>query len=513
MLGWFARGKVDHPLAEPKAASRILDELPAQDALRAMAEIGHWLDSVNRTPEFRPERRFELMEQLDQAARARLGKLGRDYLRVRQTSFHEHRVWTAINEFWRLLGVGYGACVAQYQQAGAGGSSAARRQAAVACVRALRALGQQLKWSLLRYGPIDSEFWRELGRLYTFAETIDGAEEGLAPYPGARTLTNARTELIQAVMLGASACDGLLPAQIDWVQRTLARFGNRFLLEREVRPGCTHAFELTAARAPVRLRVAAPQGATVRYFGAGAAYDEIYRLLDVVLAEGALPGDIDMGEGADPNLIIGVWTHLLRYWGPQPPERGAERHPSNVRLTVVQGYVGLVGALDTGTGDAALGALGEAESWIASDISEHGYGAVVPAVKGDWLRVGALLALRPEGEQRWGVGVVRRMQRTSAGGRRVGIEQFTRHAVAFTLTAAAGEAAFHAAREERGVLLATRPNERGEFPVLLRAGGFSVGRQFELRVRGQTYLVTGAVLLEGSDEFDYAYFKAIRRLG
>ena len=35
----------------------------------------------------------------------------------------------------------------------------------------------------------------------------------------------------------------------------------------------------------------------------------------------------------------------------------------------------------------------------------------VPAVKGDWVKVGSLLGVKPEGASHWGVGVVRRMTR------------------------------------------------------------------------------------------------------
>ena len=53
-------------------------------------------------------------------------------------------------------------------------------------------------------------------------------------------------------------------------------------------------------------------------------------------------------------------------------------------------------------------------------MSAGGFGAVVPQVKGDWLRVGALLAMQPEGGSNWVLGVVRRVNqdRRAAGARR-----------------------------------------------------------------------------------------------
>src|SRR2546426_11917163 len=67
-----------------------------------------------------------------------------------------------------------------------------------------------------------------------------------------------------------------------------------------------------------------------------------------------------------------------------------------------------------------------AESWVVENVSAGGFGAIVPQAKGDWLRVGALLAMQPDGGNNWLVGAIRRVNRTSAQEARVGIESLSR---------------------------------------------------------------------------------------
>ena len=60
------------------------------------------------------------------------------------------------------------------------------------------------------------------------------------------------------------------------------------------------------------------------------------------------------------------------------------------------------------------------------NVSAGGFGAVVPRLKGDWLRVGVLLALQPEGGSNWVLGVVRRVAKTTGQEARVGIETLSK---------------------------------------------------------------------------------------
>lgn len=79
-LKWMGGGKADHPMADARQAQRIVAELPASDAGKALQEITEWLESLNATEGFKLDRRFENIDLLDGAAKNHQRKLSQDYL-------------------------------------------------------------------------------------------------------------------------------------------------------------------------------------------------------------------------------------------------------------------------------------------------------------------------------------------------------------------------------------------------------------------------------------------------
>src|SRR5262249_30551266 len=125
-----------------------------------------------------------------------------------------------------------------------------------------------------------------------------------------------------------------------------------------------------------------------------------------------------------PGVALETLRHLAMYWAPQAPERKSQRHAVKTRLAVSHGYEGVAAVL--GGGDSLNFDNQNTESWIVENVSAGGFGAVVPQLKGDWLRVGALLAMQPEGGSNWVVGIVRRVNKTSGQQARVGIETLSK---------------------------------------------------------------------------------------
>ena len=514
MLNWFNTGRIDHPLAAAKESARVVADLP-RDPFKALEEIAFWLDSVNTTAGFRLDRRLELAGELDVAARPHLRKLAQDYLQVRQRKFHEHRLWSALTRFWRLVGEAYDLCIEGYRD-DAPGTGAIRPRLPLIVGRALHARVQQLKWLLLRYGPIDSGLWGDLGRLYLFAESKAVAESDVTLYEGTAS-SSARQELTRALMLAAASTESLLPEQIDLAERSVSWFAPRVALAAASQPGCTHVFDCAMRQAPQRHRGGA-QDASVRYLDPGGACAEIARLLRILDAEGVLPSDIAVGADADPAAIGAVWRHLLLYWQASPPERRSERRPVNVRLTVIPGFDALMGALegtraetlDFSDGPAPAAAT---ESWVAQDASDGGYGALVPAAPGDWLGIGALVGLKAEGETRWGAGVVRRVQRSGEHEYRLGIERLARVAYAVRLSPCGAITSFNATRHnDPGVLLTPKPDAERQVRLLLRSGTYTAGQSLEIRVRGQAHEASPARLVESGRDYDLGVFTVLGRI-
>ena len=170
-LTLFGGGKPDHPMADIKQARKLISELPANDSVKALNDVTTWLDSINRAEGFRLERRFELIDLLDQAARNHERKVSHEYQSTqRLQKFQENKLWTAASEFWKMLGDAYGRCIEElWSDASAAGT--VRKELPAIVARALRALTLQMKWTLLSYSPVDVRIWGEVGRLYFFAET------------------------------------------------------------------------------------------------------------------------------------------------------------------------------------------------------------------------------------------------------------------------------------------------------------------------------------------------------
>jgi len=61
MIKLFGSGGPDHPMADPQEAKRILDELLAQDPVKALEELGHWHETLSLAEGFRPEQRIRLL--------------------------------------------------------------------------------------------------------------------------------------------------------------------------------------------------------------------------------------------------------------------------------------------------------------------------------------------------------------------------------------------------------------------------------------------------------------------
>jgi hypothetical protein len=90
-------------------------------------------------------------------------------------------------------------------------------------------------------------------------------------------------------------------------------------------------------------------------------------------------------------------------------------------VTVVRGMRGIHNALIGDDPEATV-----PFRWDLEDISLGGVGAQAPNTAAEWLQVGSLIGLQPEGGQ-WVMGVVRRFQRGRDARSLVGVETLATH--------------------------------------------------------------------------------------
>lgn len=510
----FGAGKPVHPMAEIKRAKKLISELPAYDAALALEELTFWLDSVSRAEGFKLGYRFELLDLLDRAAKIYQRKLAQEYLaNDRHGKLRANKLWTAVFESWKMLGNAYIRCVEQFQS-GAGGAGANQKDMPVIVARALRSLTVQLKWVLQRYGRVDDRIWGDLGRLYQFAEANDIATAVIEIYPGAHGESTVQREFLKAMMLSVSSTHGLTPFAQEIAERTVAHLGDMYRLQPKPAPGSNHFFDLSTRKQPARVFKGVESNRMVRFFGAGAALPALEQLIQKVKAADSVPSHIELGGNFGADLVLPVMQHLALYWSDNPPARGSERRKIAARITVVRTFKQMLKNILPAADDNSLDFRPQegSESWIIANVSDGGFGAIIPPLKGDWVRVGSVLGVQTETTQHWGAGVVRRITRDELQQRSVGIQLLSNTVIAVKLLTTGHESAPNSTREEYpAVLLSTAPDKNGEIDLLLRARSFTPGQQLEMNVRGKQYYLTSSKLVEGGDDFDWAKFKVMQR--
>ncbi len=517
MLGFLIGSKVDHTMADAKKAREIISELPS-DPLKALAEITQWLESLRDTKGFKPERLFENIDLLDGAAKNHQRRLAQDYFATsRQQKFQENRLWTSSFTFWKALSDAYLECVNRFEGTQTGGT-AFRKNLPVIVARTLRALTLQLKWVLVRYGPVDPRIWGDIGRLYQFAEAGGFVAGTVAIYPGSHGGGSVQQEFLKAVMLSASSTDGLNPVRQEIAERAVAHFSPGFRIAREPGPGCGYGFDIAGGKPPFRVIGDRPPAAeTLRYFGAGDALAQLRRVESIVVETGAIPSEVHLGGSYDNDILLPVLRHLIAYWSDDAPARSAQRRPTATRMTVLHGMGEILGTLDPGSSDELdfsdpAEAENTAESWIVENVSDGGYGAIIPAAKSDWVRVGALIGVRTEVAKHWGIGIIRRVTRDEHQQRRVGIQLLSKVAIPVRVGKSGGMfASGPAETTDSALLLSTTPDGNGEVGVVLREGIYNSRDSLDMQVNGKPYLLMPSRLAEGGEDFDWAMFKVMQR--
>src|SRR5581483_6603228 len=251
-------------------------------------------------------------------------------------------------------------CVDGYLQDPKGGDGA-RAQLVPVVVRALRSLGQHIKWMHLRYGPVDPAVWGILNNVYAFAEARGVASTRAAAYPGMAE-SSPQDEFLKAAMFSASCPDSLLPQDVVLAERLIGDLAGGFTVSSAPAPELPYRVDLGKPLPPMRASRSGSGGGAERFLGGGAALGALQGLIQKIEATGQVPAGASLGESYEPEMALDVMQHLAMYWSPIPPERRHPRHQVKSRLAVVAGFDGAVRALSGAMIDGA-------ESWIVENVS------------------------------------------------------------------------------------------------------------------------------------------------
>jgi hypothetical protein len=503
----FGSGKSDHPMADLREARKIVDAIPAGDPFKALEDLDHWLESVRAWQGFTPDQRAQRVLMVDDAAQGHLRRLQRDYLSSpRLSKFQENRLWTVIRESCRQSALAFAVCVDVFVT-GQKGWEDLKPNMALLTVRALRAAAAQMKWQYVRYGLQDNSLWGMIAKIYAFAEHRKYAEAKVTAYAGFPEETSAQQEFLKAVMLAVASPDSLLPVEIELVERLIAHMVGSFEISVKQQPDAAYWIDLALNQPPVRLARPPEPVPTLRFFAAGGAVNRAKQLAQIVKQTNAMPSGINLGGNYEPRIILEVLDHLALCWSAQPPERKAPRHRVKSRVTITYGFDGVLAALDPG--GEALFDPEKIESWIVENVSAGGFGALVPQLRGDWLKIGRLLGLQPEGGSNWIIGVVRRFQRDASQQGAVGIQTLGRAAQPARVRLVSGQ--IGPSPDTETAILLSPIDSAAETQILLRSDVLLPGQNLQLEQERKTYLLLPTGGMERGDDYDLVRCRAMIR--
>ncbi len=507
MLNWLKGDKVDHPLADAKHTKKVIDAFPAKDPWQTLEDANYWLDSINETEGFKLDKRFELIDALDAATRKAQEKLLDTYNGLSENDkVQEKRIWKTVTDFWRVLATGYLACAAQAQDS-KNVTSASKPHLPIIAARGIRALRHQMKWVLMRYGMVRPEIWAEIARYCSFAEAGGFSDRMVDLYP-ASGQSSVRYEFLRIMMLWASSPSGLSPVEQDVAERIIGHLTPKFRFEMKQWDGCDYCFDLDGMRPPLRLMRSTPITAGTRFFDASEARQAAQAMLALVTSTGSMPAGLELGPNTEAVTAGKVLKHLMFNWAKEMPARASERRRTAMTLHVVHGYQNVQGAVapELSEGLDFSGTLAH-DTWIAEDVSAGGFGVIVPAGKGEWLKVGALVGVRGETESSWSVGIIRRVNSDEHRQLHIGIQLISKTALLVNLrTLTAVE---QGGKRQAAILLSAQPSPNGSLHIIARRDLFSGNDPLEAMYGkpANTVMMEAAGLLESGDDFDWLRYK------
>lgn len=513
MLKMFLRDDTpSHPLADAKELRRVLAQLPVKDEARSLDELSVWLESIVNSSGLTPLEMFQIVRQLDEVAQTFIRHLGRTYLAPSQRSRkEEQKLWELCFGFWAALASAYQNVIDAYKvvdadRAKVKQAEATRPHLPLIFTRHAAALIACIKWRHFHHEPQVANVWAVLGANFLFAEECKFDGVAVTLYPLTRITTTPRREYIKSLVFESSSLDSLLPVQIEVAEKLVAHFSPQFVLSRDNRADNIYWVDATRDQGPLRL-VKAPQNTPgVRLLGFGDVPDSLAAMTRKV-ERGDLPTEPGLAGQYTPKLVLSVLRHLGSYWALKPPLRRYQRHVVASRLTVQHGFDA---CFDRMNGELSFAETDEfdfcslGDAWQVDDVSMGGFGVSVPGAKRDWLQVGSLLAMQPEGAESWLVGIVRRCQRGADKMSSVGIQTMARRASCHQLVVAGTQS--REGSSERAIMIDADDGADG-VRLILPPSTFDLRESYSVDLNGRKGHLSPVELLESGSDFQIGRFR------
>lgn len=505
LINALLRKKSDDPVGDLKSATIWVQELPKSDICQAQQEIIKALASLNTNPATSLRERIRILLYLDEKARSLQETLCREYLTaIDEPAAPARQHLPTILQFWEEMANGYRLCIRIFSKNA--GNAKIREQMPLLTAKALHYCAMQAKWCHLRYLPVEPRIWRQLHRLYQFAELEKFDRAPLRLYPQQDDTTCA-AEYLQAMMLHLVNPASLLPAQIDMVDFWLDSWSKSLVIESNFRPHrqlyAVNLGDLKPARKLRRNML----GEKYRYWGIGLLLVTINKLIEQ-LKQGELPARLKLSENCRLPGCFDLIDEVSRRWAGQGSTRKHERIAAEKTLLAVQGLANIVshlkGRSQTGMtatyriqdnamdGQTIAPPSGEgelfeetAQQWQVENESLSGYGVTFTRNGAAQLKIGTLISLKGATTQNLAIGIVRRISNETPRQVRAGIQTLSQTPVLVALLPLPGEKG----KPATAIYLPELPKLQLGRSLLLPSEIYAQGRLVQLKAQGKAYTI------------------------
>ncbi len=569
-LPFGKKKKTDDPLTNLDAATSWLRTIASADSYEALAEVIKSLADFNRREEPFSRERLDILSHLDEGSQDLVDMVISQYLlNPRMSRAIEARLWKLVYNFYWECARAYHSFIMDYVARPAGN----RNKSAIVLItaRTIRYFAEMFKWHYFRFEASDEKSWKKLHNLYGFAEFEDFAADEIVLYPGRMNrATTCEREYVQALMLGTLSNGSMYPKQLQMVSEWLENWAYLMPVSRHY-DADNHVFtaDLSSGSGARRIRMKDFTDKN-RFWGTHALIKHIESVRAGVM-NGETPAKLGLGESCRSAGCLDYMDELARQWAPvvQRIRRKFDRKHMVMQIDVVNGlktvyeqikvdneltamrkkmreggapadntamhYQEMVDlhlygfvtrrtqlALENASvnpGRPEANEVHALERWLMEDESEGGYGATINATSNDWVRLGRLLALRPEKKTHWDISVVRRLSRLDEQHFSVGVEVLGRMPIAIQLQPRQHQTANYVVESVDSVdallpimgLYLPKDTLNAQASLVIDAVEYRPGRVFDIKVGGFSYLVECKELLEKNDDWAHVAFAVLAK--
>ena len=546
-IGALLRKKSDAHLENLKSATIWVQELPDSDVQEAQDEIIKVLGTINSNEKTPLLERIQVLMYLDEKASKLQDLLCREYL----TNFNkqnavERLYLPTILAFWEEMAESYQLCVREF--ANNPSNKKIWKNLPLLTTRAIRCYAMQAKWSYIRYMPVESHVWRNLHRLYLFAEREKFAQTPLRLYPHFTKDTTCTSEYMQALLLQLANPESLQPTQINMVDHWLDSWANSITIEDSFRPQRQiYAVNLGDNKPAKKLR-RNMIGEKYRYWGVGLLQVTISKTIEHIKA-GELPIHLQLSEECRLPSCLELIELLSDRWSGKNTTRKHERQKTPKFLQVAQGLDEILQQIKPGAksklkvdqpvekpdsveqfiidyqlnDSSGLGhtsdettMLGEPElfepvsdQWMVEDESVSGYGAVFHSSSKSRLKIGMLIGLKPDFKKHFAIGIIRRMNKDISSKTHVGIQTLSQTPIAVELIDTESTKSHNPAID--AIYLPESAASELQRSIIIHADAYKKGQTMQLKAQGKSYVIRFQQPLEQNDDYVRTSFDVIAK--